>query len=373
VKFAAEFRDPQLVLRLATEVRNRAARLSARLGRRARIMEVCGTHTVSIHRHGLKHLVGPDIKLVSGPGCPICVTETKFIDQSVKMALDLGVVVATFGDMVNVPGSELSLADARARGASINVVVSPLEALRLAGQNPGRKVVFLAVGFETTAPAVAATILEAKREELGNLLILCGHKLVPPALLKLLGQPDVRIDGLILPGHVSTIIGTRGYQPLVDELGVCCAVAGFEPVDVLLAILMLLSQIEDHKPSVGNEYLRAVRPEGNPTALGLIDTVFEPVPAHWRGLGLVEASGLALREEFSRFDAACVLDLSVSEPRDDPNCRCADVLLGRADPPDCPLFAKVCTPQAPHGPCMVSSEGSCSAWFKYQEAAVADR
>jgi len=365
VKVIAEFRSKELVSQLAAKIREMAPRVAARLGRTASMMEVCGTHTVAIYRYGLKHLLPAELRLLSGPGCPICVTETSFIDHSVKIAMTDDVTVATFGDMMNVPGSVKSLADARAAGASINVVISPLDALKLAASDSSRRVVFLAVGFETTAPSVAATVLEAKKQRLGNFYVLCAHKLVPPILDALLQQPDVRIDGLILPGHVSTIIGGNAYSELPQRYGVCCVVTGFEPVDVLAAIAMLLDQLASDKPAVANEYTRAVRPEGNAQAQRLIERVFRPAKADWRGIGPVDASGLTLREEFAEFDAEPQFTFDLSEARDDPDCRCGDVLLGRIEPKQCPLFGVGCTPEYPRGPCMVSSEGSCSACFKY--------
>lgn len=370
MSIASQFRSRELVARLSAKVGEMARVVADRLGRRVSLMEVCGTHTVAIHRHGLKHLLPPEIKLLSGPGCPICVTETSFIDHSISIAKARKATVATFGDMMNVPGSVESLGDARAKGASVKIVISPLEALRLAADDPSRCVVFLAVGFETTAPSVAATVLEAAEMELENFYILSGHKLVPPILHALLLQPDVNIDGLILPGHVSTIIGSEAYSELPEKYGVCCAVAGFEPVDVLAAIAMLLEQLESSKPAVDNEYTRAVKPRGNEAAQDLMQRVFRPVEARWRGIGAVAASGLALRKEFESFDAALEFEYDQSESSDDPECRCGDVLLGRIEPTECPLFGTGCTPASPRGPCMVSSEGSCSAWFKYGGFAI---
>jgi len=365
VSIAAQFRSKGLVSQLSSRIREVTPKVAARLGRTVSIMEVCGTHTVAIYRYGLKHLLPKELRLISGPGCPICVTETSFIDHSINIAATKGVTVATFGDMVNVPGSWESLADARAKGAAIKVVISPLDALKLAASDSSRRVVFLAVGFETTAPSVAATVLEARTQRLDNFHILCAHKLVPPILDALLQQPDVEIDGLILPGHVSTIIGSNAYSQLPERYGVCCAVTGFEPVDVLAAMLMLLDQLVSNKPTVANEYTRAVRPDGNAQALRLMHQVFQPADATWRGIGPLDNSGLALRKEFAEFDAERRFAFDRSEARDDPNCRCGDVLLGRIEPEQCPLFGAACTPECPRGPCMVSSEGSCSASFKY--------
>ncbi|MBN2208462.1 MAG: hydrogenase formation protein HypD [Candidatus Coatesbacteria bacterium] len=362
---ASAFRSKELVAQLAAKICEEAPRVAARLGRPVSIMEVCGTHTVAIYRYGLKHLLPPELALISGPGCPICVTGASFIDHSIRIASTDGVDVATFGDMVNVPGSDRSLADARAEGGSVRVVLSPLDALTLAANDPSRRVVFLAVGFETTAPSVAATVLEAERRGLENFYVLCAHKLVPPILNALLQQRDVSIDGLILPGHVSTIIGSNAYKELPERYGVCCAVTGFEPVDVLAAIVMLLDQLESRKHVVANEYARAVRPDGNPQALHLMHRVFEPKAAVWRGIGPVDRSGLALRDEFAGFDAAPLFAFDPLEARDDEECRCGDVLLGRLQPDQCPLFGVICTPESPRGPCMVSSEGTCSACYRY--------
>ena len=333
--------------------------------RPVRLMEVCGTHTVSIFRHGLRSLLPPEIVLISGPGCPVCVTPAGEIDAFVSLAKRPGITVVTFGDLVRVPGSGGSLAEARARGARIEVVYSPIDALQIARQRPGDTVVFLGVGFETTAPTVAATMIEARRQNLGNFTLFAAHKTVPPALDGLLGDGEVALDGLICPGHVSTVLGASAYRPLVEKYRMPCVVAGFEPVDILAAILQLARQVIEGEARVMNAYPRAVRWGGNERARAVMDEVFEQADSEWRGLGTIPKSGLALRPEWADLDAVCRLDVAVQSAAEPEGCMCGEVLKGLVTPPDCPLFAHGCTPLAPVGPCMVSSEGTCAAHFRY--------
>jgi len=359
LKHVDEYRDPDLTRRLARAIRETSTRP-------ARFMELCGTHTMAIARHGLTQMFPPTVEMVSGPGCPVCVTATEEIDRAVKLARTPGVVVATFGDLVRVPGSQGSLARERAAGARVEVVYSPLDALALARAEPKMQVVFLGIGFETTAPTVAAAVKSAQRLGLENFSVLSAHKLLPPALDALLSGPELGLSGFLCPGHVTVVIGTDPYQPVAREHGLPCVVGGFEPADILAAILMLVKQVEEGRSQVEIAYGRAVSPEGNQEARRLMDEVFQPVDAAWRGLGVIPQSGLDLRPEFAHFDARRRLDLEVPPAQDPPACRCGDVLRGLVRPPECKLFARACRPTSPVGPCMVSAEGTCAAWYKYR-------
>lgn len=333
-------------------------------------MEVCGTHTVSIFRNGVRSLLPTEISLISGPGCPVCVTSQGEINAAVELARRPGTIVATYGDMLRVPGGSSSLAAERAAGRDVRVVTSAAEALHIAGENPDRETVFLAVGFETTSPATAAVVREAAEKGTSNFSVLCLHKVVPPALQLLASDKELQIDGFLLPGHVSTIIGEAPYRFLSEEYGIACAIAGFEAEDILFGVLELVRQIRTDKPAVRSLYRRAVRPDGNTRALKLLDQVFTASDASWRGLGVIPASGYALREPFRIFDAPGKLGLTVTEAPVPDGCRCGDVLSGLILPPECPLFGTACTPVNPVGPCMVSSEGSCAAHYKYQGSEI---
>ncbi len=335
------------------------------LERPVRIMEVCGTHTMAIFRHGIRSLLPEFITLLSGPGCPVCVTPTNHIDLFLAAADQESVTIATFGDLIRVPGSRGSLAAARARGARVEIVYSPMDALTLAQGEPQRTVLFPAIGFETTAPTIAATILAAEQMGIDNFVIIDAGKTMPRALDELLADPDLRVDGLLCPGHVSAIIGSEAYRPLADTHRLACAVAGFEPADILAGLLSLIRQVNEGSPGVANCYTRAVTAEGNLRARQLINQVFEPVDSQWRGLGIIPASGLRLREQYHRFDGARRLDLAVQPAQEPKGCRCGEILKGRMLPPDCPLYGTVCTPLQPIGPCMVSNEGTCAAYFRY--------
>lgn len=331
-----------------------------------RIMEVCGSHTVAIRRSGLPGLLAGAVELISGPGCPVCVTPVATIDQACALARLPGVSLATFGDLLRVPGSSTSLDAERAAGADVRIIYSPMDAVQLARAEPDRQVVLLGVGFETTAPTVAAAALAAAEDGV-DLWILAAHKLVPPALHALLGRADFSVDGFLLPGHVSAIIGADAYQELVTRHRIPCVVAGFEPLDVLLAVRMLLAQIERGRPAVEVEYTRVVRPAGNPQARRILESVFEPVASQWRGLGSLPASGLGLKSGFAHLDATRRFDVRVEPPKETPGCRCGQVLVGAIRPTDCGLFGRGCTPANPAGPCMVSAEGSCAAHFRYAD------
>ncbi len=331
-------------------------------------MEVCGTHTMSIFRSGIRKLLPREIRLVSGPGCPVCVTPVGEIDQMIELSLLPGVITATFGDILRVPGSTYNLSEARARGAEIKVVYSPADALEIAENNPDKKVVFLGIGFETTAPSVAATILQAHRNNLKNFMVFSSHKLMPPALDVLLSDPEIDMDGLICPGHVSTIIGARAFEPVAEKFQMPCVVTGFEPLDILQGICMLAQQVSRGENMVENAYRRAVSWDGNRRARKIIETVFKPADARWRGLGTIAGSGLEIRKEFRKFDARRhfgTREKTVPEPK---GCQCAQIIKGMALPSSCPMFSRACTPLTPVGPCMVSSEGTCAAYYKYGES-----
>jgi len=332
------------------------------------LMEVCGTHTVAIRRSGLRSLLPERVRLISGPGCPVCVTSQGTIDLLVDLAGRDGVTVATFGDMVRVPGTTSSLERRKAEGGRVALCYSVLEALDLARQRPGEQIVFAAVGFETTAPGTAVAVAQAQAEGLANFSILPGHKWMLPAMDALLAGGDVRIDGFLCPGHVSVIIGAEAYGPLVERYGRPCVVAGFTAEQVLAGVAAILKQLADRDARVQNVYPEAVHEGGNPEALTRIDQVFEPAAATWRGLGSIPSSGMAVRDAFAEADAARALDLPwppQEAATDLHGCRCGDVIRGAIEPHACPLFRDVCTPAHPVGPCMVSREGSCQAEYRY--------
>ncbi len=361
MKFQDEFRDRDLVKNMAGNIH----RMAERLDKPVSFMEVCGTHTMSIYQYGIRSLLPANVRLISGPGCPVCVTPVDYVDKAVSCATDAGNIVATFGDMLRVPGSRSSLMEERAKGADVRIVYSPLDAVALAKAHPDRKVIFLGVGFETTAPAIAASILEAARLELPNYSVLASHKTIPIPMEALSTDPELGLSGYLCPAHVSTVIGGNAYRPLAEKYHIPCVVTGFEPADVMQGIEMLLAQILAGEAKVEIQYSRAVSWEGNPKARAVLDQVFEPCDAPWRGLGVLPGTGLAIRKEFSRFDTEKVLDIPVAEGRENPACQCGEILKGKLSPFDCPLFATACTPESPVGACMVSSEGTCAAAYKY--------
>ena len=330
-----------------------------------KVMEVCGTHTVSFFRSGVKSLLPENVKLISGPGCPVCVTSQGYLDAACAAARMKDVVIATYGDMVRVPGREGSLEELRGEGAQILVVYSARDALLHALEHPNKKVVFLGVGFETTAPATAATIIEAKNRNVDNFFVLMGHKLVMPAMEALLSAGEVDIDGFILPGHVSVIIGIDAYGPLADKFGKPSVITGFEPIQLVKGLSRVVELIDRDEKLIDNVYGVAVRQQGNKVALQMMEQVFEPGPAVWRALGEIPGSGLHLREDFTQFDGLKALGLTEGPDYEPPGCRCGEVIQGKVTPDQCTLFAKKCTPMDPVGPCMVSSEGTCAAWYKY--------
>jgi len=350
---------------LIREVRTLAARVAELLGRRAILMEVCGTHTAAISRAGLRSLLGDYIDLRSGPGCPVCVTDYADVDRMVAFARLPGVTVGTFGDMVRVPGSGSSLERERAEGADVRIFYSSRDAVYYAAERPERQVVFLGVGFETTAPAVALSIKEAKARNLQNFTVFASHKLVPPAMEALLSDPELRIDGFILPGHVSIVIGRTAYS-FLEEYRLPSVIAGFEPNDILDAVRLILKMMVKDEPAVLNGYTRVVREEGNRIAQQQMADVFDVCDASWRGLGVVPQSGMCLGADFKEFDACERFALPEIRPHIPAGCACGEILKGKLTPRDCRLFAKVCQPTQPVGPCMVSSEGACAAYYQFE-------
>jgi hydrogenase expression/formation protein HypD len=349
--------------RALAEIKSLAADIAGPI----RLMEVCGTHTVAIFRHGLRDLIPKNISLLSGPGCPVCVTPVRDVDLAIELSRSTEIILTTFGDMMRVPGSRKSLYEARAEGADIRVVYSPMDALKTAGENPSKNVVFLATGFETTSPLIAATLSETQRTGRKNFYIHSAHKLVPPALKALLDSGDVLVDGFILPGHVSTIIGKAPYEFIPIEYKKPSVITGFEASEIIRGILMLLRQIASGRAEVEIEYTKAVRPEGNPKGISLIRKYFMVVNASWRGIGEIPKSGLLLKKEFKSFDAVSKFKVEIPPPREPKACSCGDILRGKKSPPECALFGRACTPERPVGACMVSTEGSCAAWYKYGE------
>lgn len=354
------FRDPEVAHTLVEAIHSTAQQPCT-------LMEVCGTHTMAIAKHGLRDLMPETVKLLSGPGCPVCVTANPDIDLAIEMARQPDVILTTFGDMMKVPGSYSSLSAEKAEGRDVRVVYSPLDSLALAEREPGKHVIFLGVGFETTAPTVALTIREAARRGLPNWSALSLHKTVPGALRALVNDPEVRVTGFILPGHVSTIIGTAPYEFLATEYGVPGVITGFEPVDVLQGVWMLTRQLAEGRAEIEIAYGRGVEASGNRAAIAAMEATFEPCDSEWRGIGVIPGTGLALRPEFSQYDARVRIPVTPPEPREIKGCQCGDVLRGVVLPFDCKLFGRACTPEHPVGPCMVSSEGSCAAYYRYTD------
>jgi len=369
MKHLDEYRDPRVARSLVDRIHKSTARIAQNSDRPVKIMEICGSHTVAIFRAGIKTLLPDNLVLVSGPGCPVCVTAMEDMDRMIALSdVSRGddVIVATFGDMIRVPGTTTSLEREKARGADVRITTTPLDALRWAQKNREKSVIFLGVGFETTSPTIAATVLKARALKLDNFYVYPAFKLLPPALIALLESPDAAIDGFLCPGHVSVMLGADAYRPVAKKYQKPCVISGFEPLDILLGLSMLCEQFADNTHEVGNAYGRVVTNQGNRKAMSMLFEVFEPSNAPWRGLGTIPDSGLAFRDAFSDFDAVKRFDLDEIETRPDPKeCACGRVLTGVIDPTDCTLFGNACTPESPVGSCMVSSEGSCAAWFKY--------
>ncbi len=361
MKYIDEYRDPELARGLLQLIEHR----SAKLDRPVAVMEICGSHTAAIGHFGVRQLLPKNIRLLSGPGCPVCVTSTGEIDAALYLAKEPNIIFSTFGDMVRVPASGgITLQMVRAGGADVRVVLSPLDALHLAEENPNRHVVFMGIGFETTAPTIAATLKTARKKSIGNFSVLSVHKVIPPALQILIDSPQLWIDGFICPGHVSVIIGAEAYRPITAAKRVA-VITGFEPVDILQGIAMILEQIDTGRFDVAIQYCRGVKPEGNARARAVIGEVFTPVTSEWRGIGWIPGSGLAPREDYSHYDARKRFTIPEFDSQEPPGCSCGEILCGAKTPRECPLFRTVCTPVNPIGPCMVSSEGTCAAYYKY--------
>lgn len=364
MKYIDEYRDRRIARALAAEIRQRTTQPWV-------LMEICGGQTHAIMRYGLDELLPRSLELVHGPGCPVCVTPLETIDKAIELAARPEVILVSYGDMLRVPGSRSDLFQVKAIGGDVRVAYSPTEALKIARENPERKVVFLAIGFETTAPANAITVFQAKREGLTNFSMLVSQVLVPPAIRALMVSPENRVQGFIAPGHVCTVMGCGQYQDLVRDFGVPIVVGGFEPVDLLESVLMLVKQLEAGNARLENQYVRAVNYEGNLPAQAIVKDVFEIADQKWRGIGMIPQSGLRLREEYAAFDANRVFELaeiSVDEPAE---CISAQILQGLKKPTDCVAFGMSCTPENPLGAPMVSSEGACAAYYRYRRHAVA--
>lgn len=357
MKFIDEFRNRELAEGLLKKIQKTSTRP-------IQLMEVCGTHTVSIFRSGIRGLLPEQIKLLSGPGCPVCVTPNQDIDLAIALSRQKDVILATFGDMMKVPGSTSSLQKEKAEGRDIRMIYSSLDAVKIAKENSAKKVVFLAIGFETTSPTIAVAIIKAKEEKMENLFFLNSQKRIPPALYALLQSKQIRIDGLLLPGHVSAILGARPYQFIPKEFSMPAVITGFEPLDILQGISMLVRQIDENRPEIEIQYRRIVTEEGNPIARAKIDEVFEKDDGNWRGIGAIPESGYRFRDSFRQMDAR-EFKVEVEPSREHPECLCGQVLQGIKIPLECRLFKKVCHPENPVGPCMVSIEGTCHTYFKF--------
>jgi hydrogenase expression/formation protein HypD len=358
LKHIDEYRDSEISQQLIEKIKSISTKA-------VRLMEVCGTHTVSIFRSGIRSVLPQTISLLSGPGCPVCVTDQAEVDAFIELARADDVIITTFGDLMRVPGTKSSLQKESAAGRDIRVVYSTFDALEIARKNPAKKVIFLGVGFETTAPTIAAAVLSAAQTGVNNFSVICAHKLVPPALQALMASADVRIDGFILPGHVSVIIGLNAYRPFFDQYQIPCVIAGFEPIDILQAVSLLVEMLESGRPALDNAYLRAVTLEGNTKAQQILDEIFETADACWRGIGVIPRSGLKIREKYAAHDAQRLFDVQVPDAKTPQGCACGEILIGTKTPPECALYKKACTPMDPVGPCMVSTEGTCAAYYKY--------
>lgn len=358
MKHFDEYRDSSLVKPLVEELKNAVSKP-------LRVMEVCGSHTMAIFRNGLRSILPEGMELVSGPGCPVCVTSASHMDAFIAMADLPGVRVTIFGDLFRVPGTHTSLARASSLGAKVDIVYSPMDALELATQNPDELVVFLGVGFETTTPGIAATILAAKTRNIKNFVVFSTQKTMPAPLEALLSDPNLKIDGLLCPGHVSSIIGAGAWEPLAKKYHLACVVGGFEPADLLKSLILLARQVGNNDIKVENVYSRAVAWEGNLRAQKMVEEIFEPTDMDWRGLGRIPLSGLKIRQKYADFDAEVRLNITLPKTEEPKGCMCGNILKGMNTPRECPLFDTRCNPANPIGPCMVSSEGTCAAYHKY--------
>ncbi len=366
MRFVDEYRSGELAAKLSHEIES-----LVEPGREVRIMEVCGGHTHAISKHGLEDLVPDEVDFLHGPGCPVCVIPMGRVDDAIFLAEQPGITFTTFGDMVRVPGGRGSLLEAKARGADVRMVYSPLDALELARTNPDNEIVFFAIGFETTAPATALTLLRAREAGLRNFSVFCNHVTIGPPLKAILDSPGLRLDAFIAPGHVSTVIGTRTYDFIVRDYARPVVVTAFEPLDILQAVVMVLRQLRDRRCEVENQYTRVVRRDGNPRAIAAIEETMELGETfEWRGLGWIERSGLRLRPEFADWDAEARFELPGNRVEDPKACQCGEVLVGAIKPWECKVFGTACTPERPIGTCMVSAEGACAAYYNYGRLAL---
>ncbi|MBW3534250.1 MAG: hydrogenase formation protein HypD [Gemmatimonadetes bacterium] len=369
MKYADEFRDPALARRILERIHETTRELAVE--RPIKLMEVCGGHTYTIYHHGIDQLLPDEVELVHGPGCPVCIMPMGRVDDAMAIARQPGVIFTTFGDMMRVPGSRGSLLDAKAEGADVRFVYSPADALRVALENPDREVVFFAVGFETTAPSTAVTLLRARERGVENFSVFCNHVTILPAMKAILDSPGMRLDGFVGPGHVSTVIGTDPYRWIPERYGRPVVVSGFEPLDVMQSVMMLLEQLRDARCEVENQYRRVVRTEGNRRAMEVLHETMELRPQYeWRGLGFIGRSGLKLRPELAAFDAEVRFEVPGARVADPKACQCGEVLKGVLKPWECRVFGTECVPEAPLGSPMVSSEGACAAAFKYGRLAL---
>ena len=359
MKYIDEFRNINLAKEISRVIFDEAKGLKP-----INLMEVCGTHTMAVERFGIRRMLPKNIILISGPGCPVCVTPKNYIDRSIAFSKLRDTIVVSFGDMVKVPGSYSSLREEKIKG-KVRVVYSALDAVDIAEKNPDKRIVFLGIGFETTAPTVAASLKYAKKKRIKNFFVYSGHKIMPPAMLSLVKDRRINIDGFLCPAHVSAIIGTMPYAEISEGYKIGCVIAGFEPLDILQSILMLVKQVKSGKTKVENQYKRVVRSEGNKKALSLIDEVFLVEDSEWRGIGIIPKSGLGLNKAYSGFDARKVISLPEIKTKPDKGCICGNVLKGINTPLDCKLFGKHCNPTNPKGACMVSSEGTCAAYYRF--------
>jgi hydrogenase expression/formation protein HypD len=361
MKYIDEYRDPKLAKAILEKIRA----LASGINNTVTIMEVCGSHTQAIGRYGIRKLMPENVRLISGPGCPVCVTAISDVDRAIWLASQKDVIFTTFGDMMRVPGTAgASLQKLRAEGSDIRVLSSTLDCLKIADDNPEKKIVFMGIGFETTSPTIAAMIIRAKDKDIKNLSVMSVHKIIPPAMIALASDPGLKIDGFMCPGHVSIVLGAEAYR-FIAESGRPAVITGFEPIDVLEGVLLILEQISKNKPDVSIQYKRGVSWQGNPKARAAIDTVFEIGDSEWRGLGIISASGLFIKDDFRSFDTLSRFDIPKIKSQEIKGCACGDMLKGIKTPYECPLFGKACTPANPVGPCMVSAEGTCSSYYKY--------
>lgn len=357
MKYVDEYRNKEIAQKILRQIKSISKK-------RINLMEVCGTHTVAIFRNGIRKILPSNINLISGPGCPVCVTPISYIDEIIALSREEDFIITTFGDMIRVPGSTSTLEKEKTDGADIRIVYSTLDALQIAQDNSSKEVVFMGVGFETTSPTIASVVLKTQREKINNFSVLSVAKIIPPAMKALLEGKEVNIDGFICPGHVSAIIGSKPYNFITTQYKVPCVICGFEPLDILQSTYMLVKQIEDGRAEVEIQYERVVKPEGNKIALDRINEVFKVVDSDWRGIGNIPLSGLEIKNKYGKFNAR-KFEAEIEETKESRGCRCGEVLRGAITPPECPLFKKVCTPENPQGACMVSTEGTCAAYYKY--------